>query len=535
MTASIINTNPTPLKGYAKSITILDSGRALVENYLRENLSIPAETSLDKLVGIKESDDSNLLKGKDYDFDEASNELIVDRQKGILNKLRAEIESAESIWKESEHFISKDTNYNRDLSTEENHTLDILRNTSNILDRAFNRRTTLSSWLLYGHLKTLGLKDDDFDKIKKKVQEVDFVKRFHEYLSIKLKQPEKAIKLFNPDEQKLVKLYSTVSGFYNKLDLNFVKYFPIAFTIQNISMPWIAKIFSGGILNKLAHTMMILNPWMNEFTENLGNYFIEIKDLQNGFKKVLPDKKQDLNGEEKVELEVDNSIKLSRFTNKENSLNNIVSKINEGTGRLFGKGNTVSSMCLNLALRFIFKQNYDTFASQFVDNEDYIKKLANSLEEGHQNSNKSPSEEVFKKYSVQDYAAKVITQGVRLIKSMPRETITKITNRFGATYATLNPLMPLLAHVFQKGPISWVVHTLRDIAPLISDLFVDHLANFRKEIFDIKTETEKENIQGLFPDLIKDVKSSVGSVIDNSRSLWVTVSEFAKKFKFRTA
>lgn len=535
MTTPVTNTNPQPaLKGYAKSITVLDSGRALVENHLRENLSIPAETSLDKLVGIKESSDSSVLKGKDYVFDETSNELIIDKQKGILNKLRAEIESAESGWKEHEHFVSKETNYNRDLSIEENHTLDILRNTSNILDRAFNRRTTLSSWLLYGHLKTLGLQDDDFEKIKQKVQDRDFVKRFHEYLTIKSTQPEKAIKLFTPNEQKLVKLYSTVSGFYNSLNLNFVKYFPVAFTIQNVSMPWVAKVFSGGILNKLANMMMILNPWINEFTENLGNYLIEVRKLQEGFSRVLPDKKQGVQEEEKVQLEVDNSIKLSRFTNKENSLNNIVSKINEGTGRLFGKGNTVSSICLNFALKAMFKQSYDTFASQFVDNEDYIKKFATSLEQGNQDSSKPQHKEIFKKGSVQDYAAKVITQGVRFVKAMPRKTMKKITNRFGATYAVLNPLMPLLAHVFKQGPISWVVHTLRDVGPLFNDLFVDHLANFRKEILDIKTETEKENIQGLFPDF-KEVKSSVGSVIDNARSLWVSVSDFAKKFKFRTA
>lgn len=523
-----------PINNYAKIITVLDGGRSIAERYLRENLSIPAEISLDDLVNIKESSDISVLNGKDYVLDEKNNELIIDKQKGILNKLRAEIESAESLWKEHEHFVSKETDYNCGLSIEENHTLDILINTSNILDRAFNRRTTLSSWLLYGYLKTIGLKDDDFQLIKDKVQDSDFVKRFNEYLNIKVKHPEKAIKLFNSDEQKLVKLYSTVSGFYNKLNLNFVKYFPVAFTIQNVSMPWIAKIFSQGILNKLANTMMILNPWINEFTENLGNYLIEVRKLQEGFSRVLPDKKQSVQEEEKVQLEVDNTIKLSRLNNKENSLNNIVSKINEGTKRLFGKGNTVSSICLNFALKVFFGQNYDVFASQFVDNEDYIKKFATSLEQGNQEGNKTPHKEVFKKGSIQDYAARVITQGVRFVKAMPKETMKKITNGFGATYAVLNPLMPLLAHVFKKGPISWVVHTLRDVGPLFNDLFVDHLANFRKEILDIKTETEKEDIQKLFPDF-KNVKTSVGSVIDHAKSLWTSVGEFAKKFKFRPA
>lgn len=525
-------TTPIQKLGYSKSITVLDSGRASVHDFLRQKLAIPEDISLDNVVSIRESDDSSLLAGKEYFLkqipksksnEEVSYELVVDKQKALVNKLRAEIETTQNL---NEHYVVKEKDYHLDLLPQENHALEILRNTSNILDRAFNRRTTLSSWLLFGYLATLGFKGDDFNEIKGKVQEPEFVKKYHQYLVTKELNPKKALSLFNEKEQKLVKLYSAVSGFYKKLNLGFVRWFPVGFTIQNISMPWVAKIFSTGIINKLANGMMILNPWINEFTENLGNYFIEVGKLQEGFNKVLSDKAQP---KEEKSLDVDSTIKLSKFNSKENTLNNIVSKMNEALERLFGKKNTVSSLCLNAVLKVFLGENYQTFASQFVDNEGYIKKFATHLEQENKQTDKAP--EVFKKGSVNEYAAKVIAAGVRFVKSMPRETMKRITNRFGLTYAILNPLMPLLAHVFKKGPISWVVHTLRDIGPLFNDLLVDHLANFRKEILDIKTETEKDNVKELFPEF--DTKNTVGSVIDNARSLWDTIRSFARKFNFR--
>ena len=56
-----------------------------------------------------------------------------------------------------------------------------LQNVADILDRAYNRRTTLTSWIAYHVFKSYGFKEDDFEPIKNILKDPEFAKVFAEY------------------------------------------------------------------------------------------------------------------------------------------------------------------------------------------------------------------------------------------------------------------------------------------------------------------------------------------------------------------
>ncbi len=504
---------------HKKPITVLNGGRQFIKDYLGRNLSISEEDKLklDDITAVREIEDKSALGEGEYKI--SDNVLLVEKQKGLLGRLRVEIEST---LKEDDQYVfdgKERIQYSGNETQEVTQTRSLLGTVSEIMDRAFNRRTTLVSWALFIKLKSMGFKEDDFDKVKSALLDDDFVNKFTAYLKYKDVSPGKDLG-FTPDEEKLANLAKKILNFYSSKNLKFVKYFPIAFSLQNVLMPFISKLASKkdwGYLNIFSKAMMIVNPWINEYSESLGNYFIEVKNLH-GF----------LGGNKAEDSEqCHNQINLSPLTLREKKLNNIASKINEAGERLLGKGNTVSSITLNGILRLFGIPDYKEFSRQFVDNPDFIKKFAFHLEEGVSKTENAEVKKENKLSGMQYFAAKIIKGVVRVLNSMTPSAMKKLTNTFGMFYAIQNPLMPILANVIKEGPLSWVVHILRDFNPLINDLFVDHIANFRKEILNTKVETENEDIRKLFPEF--NVNVGFSNTLQNIRSLWTSIREFARR------
>jgi hypothetical protein len=492
----------------------LDSFDALGEA-LKESES-PAQADNDKVQSAK--------KGNYHVLS------LVENKARIITELRAQLNPQNDLI-EGVHYVDETYKKSPDFTGEEGRVHSILTNVIEILDRTFNRRTTLTSWALLAYLKKAGLDIDDFSPIKALVEDPnkapDFIKKYTNYLKIKSIEPSKALEEFNENEKKIVKLFSRTTDFYNSFSMGFVRIFPIVFSIENIALPIVNRISSwiageDNFISKTIEKLMVINPWLNEFAESLGNYFEETKKLQ-GTLRMTPEEVRVEESKSKTLEEIE----LSGFENThEYNLNKIVSKVDDAAARLLGKGNTVSSMVLGQVLRSFAdegKGSYKNFIKDYRDNPVFVKKFHSYLNNG---STDKDGKEVLDKWWDKS-VAKIVKGVVGIVSSFSNETLNKITNNFGIANAIINPVVPFLSLFIRKGPIAWMLHAVRDILPIFSDLFVDHIANFRKEVVDIKKVTEDEDVRKLFPDLEQGVKPFV----DNMTGVWTTVTGFASKFK----
>ncbi len=456
---------------------------------------------------------------------------ILDKQIQAYGGLKQFVESLQSGLenqgeKEDRVFIDETLSKNAsriELAPDEEKAHVSLHNVADILDRAYNRRTTLTSWIAYHVFKSYGFKEDDFEPIKNILKDPEFAKVFAEYKRRAEIDPLDAQKFLSgtfqekdgeaePEvKQKLVKNAIFLIDNYNKLNLDFVKLFPKIFCIQNIAMPFLKWLCPNV---KLFDFMVTVNPWVYDLvSENMGNYVGEIEAIQNVSKS-----KDKILGE----------IKLSPLTYKEFSLQKIIKNISSGFERILGKESTVSSIIVNKVLKDNQYNSFQEFAKEFTEDtkdDGFIKKLYEGLKEG---AGSDIPENKFNDYK-KSWGAKIIWGITSFARSIPAKKIKEYSNIFGAIFVPLNLAMPILAKVFDKGLLGFVTNSALKIFPIANELLFDNLANFRKEMLDIQKETSDESIASLFPAI--NPKATYQACTSSLSNLYDTVKAFfSKKF-----
>ncbi len=508
---------------------------------LKKELHIPdnEDEELKKIKGVKVI--AGELGGKDYEFDRENYVLkIAMAKENVIQDIKKKLKIEQAETPKDKFYIpeessqdEKDIKPQDELTSEEKKSQASLGFVSDILDRAYNRRTTLTSWILYF---MLGLKNDDFGPVSEVLKSSNFARVYTEYRRraemsragadnyLKTAFEKKEGDKVSPEEkQKLVTRASFLIDTYNKLNMNFVKIFPQIFCIQNIAMPFL-KMFLPKV--KLFDFMVTVNPWLCDLvSENLGNYAGEIQDIQ------------EVENKEQVISEVD----LTPLTFEEFSLQNIVKKINSAVERIFGKDSTVSSIVAKKLLKRFRDTKYEEFAKQFTDDTKdakdggFIKNLYEGLKESTYGSGVIVPEAKFDKEKSQEekdkyWVAAIISRITRVAKSLPEKWIKEYSNLFGAIFVPLNLTMPLIAKVFHKGFLGFITHTLLKVFPIANELVFDHLANFRKEILDIQEETndESKSISKLF----KPIEGTPYEALTTGlKYLWGSIKGFAGRKK----
>ena len=478
-----------------QNFTALGPGFDSALDVLRSRLSVHdvKDDEWKKIRSVRVIEDN--LEGQDCTLDRKNDYVlrIAMAQGDVIKDIRKQLEIKQTKtpqykWYLDEKEQDKKTKLKTEpLDQEEKKSQASLKVLSELLDRAYNRRTTLTSWVLYLVFKSFGFQNDNFEPVSNILKEDDnFAKVFTQYRK-KLTENNRAdadayLKTIFTEEkeedknkkQNLVKTASFLIESYNKLNIGFAKWFPKIFCIQNITMPFLKWVFPK---IKLFDFMVTLNPWLYEVSENLGNYIGEIREIQKIEKETNKEK-------------VISEINLTPLNSEELSLQNIIKHINNGLDRIFGKGSTLSSMIINKILEHTPYGGYKAFAEQFT-HDDFVKQL-------HKGLNRKAPDGEFKDSYIKSFGAKVIWGITSFARSIPAEKIKQFSNIFGLIFVPLNLAMPLLAKVFNKGIMGFVVHSLLKVFPIANELIFDIAANFRKELLDIQKETSDKSVANLF-------------------------------------
>ena len=513
-------------------VTILSAGLKPLKDYLASLLKPEEQDKIDNINSIQiveeESLSPNAVQLESEDINGAQRYLLkIGTNVGrnvfeVLQRVKVLGITDEQTLDKS--FISEDDKDFKDLLPSEIDSRQILKNVNDILARAYNRRTNMPAWILNLVIKSYVGLNDGYKSVEDILtKDPTFIKVFAKYHSVKKEGGDaEAIKYLDSafsgdnlekEKRKLIKISSFVVGFSNKFPSRFIDIFPVVFSLQNIAMPLFARVFKG-TLGKVCDFARLVNPWIGDFlAEILGNFKQEI----NGIQSISGDIK-DKKITDKDNGKTLSEIKLTELTHDEYRLQQVVKKVNEGFERLFGKNNTLSSWFLNGILWFSGKEvNYQKFASGFVDNPLFIKRLYAYLKSGAKESFEGTTEEKL--------IANIVLKVISLAKNMSPSFIENTTNAFGLPYSIQNLTMPILAKFINEGKLSTLIHFLRDVNPIINDLFVDHIGNFRKEITDIQKEPI---VSELFPPVI-DIEGVKGGVIQSIKSLWQTIRDFGKR------
>lgn len=523
---SIINPN----------FTVLNSGLAAARGFLQPILP---KSALGKLKSI-EIVDGEIPGGYAVDPDRkdvlrvaksfAEKNKIIMGLKATLDPIQVKAKEEDKCYVEVTPKVEKEKS-SKPLTEEEEKSQASLGLLSEILDRAFNRRTTLTSWILCSVLGSFGFKGDDFGQISEILTDANFAKVYTEYKKLAKKSQSEAeayLEKMYPndtgdDKQKQAnyksrKLITTASFFidnYNKLNMNFIQTFPQVFGLQNIFMPWLKWLCPKV---KLFDFFVTWNPLLYEISENMGNYVEEIRGIQN------TQKPKDEN--KKVLYEVN----LTPLSYREFSLQNIIKNINDAFNRVLGKKSTLSSVAADQILQQYKGEDFKAFSEKFVNdtaNRGFIKELYSGLEGKAKKLTDKAPEEKFEKGSAKYYVAKVISHITSFTRSVSPEWVKSSTNTFGAIFVPLNIAMPFLAKIFHKGPLGFITNTLLKLFPLANELLFDHLGNFRKEILEIQKQSTHKSMVGLFPEV--KVESKFEALTSTLGYLYDSIKGFASR------
>ena len=531
-----------------KCVAVFGNKSNAVKQKLIDSLSTPtplSETELKAVKGESRIKFSNDVKDKFKIIGAVQDPSIAVRDGHILlnephfTPLVEEALKKEDGGKELDYIIESTDSYTG-FSKSESIAQQTLKNVSDILERAHSRRTNSPSWVLSLLLSSFGVSKDDYSQVKKLLEKPDFIKVFAQYLEIKEKSGKSVADAFlekqfqgsekqkTPlNEKKFIKLCSFVKSVLEKVPSPVVNILPIVFSFQNILMPWFSDhLFKEGtFLKKIADTMVVLNPWIGDYcTEILGNFKHEIHSIKD-VKNSTVQQAVGVNYEgESIQV---GELNLTKLNPNEYNLQKIIKKVNEGFERLFGKQNTLSSLSLTAILWLSGKgANYKKFAAEYVDNPDFIKKFYHYLEGGGAKN----LDTVFGKGTSQSLVAKIIMGAVRFSRSITENFIVKTSNVFGFFYSIQNLFMPILSLFVKEGKLGATINVLKKINPLINELFVDHIGNFRKEILDI----QKAPLSNLFPrfdiDVHLGIKKGLGNALGYAKSLFLNIRNFGKTF-----
>ena len=243
-----------------KSITILRTGKDSLIRHLNElDLGLPEGkkiTYLDKIVVDPNSDKSVLEDSK-------VGELVILKLSNDLGKrVLTELPQTEVLGKEGDAYVIDAKDKFLGFSEYEESVQGTLKTVNEILDRAYNRRTNVTGWVLFLYLRYFGFRKDDYEPIRSILtydpnspeKSTDFIRKFAEYLKLREESRAKAEDFINSafegDSEKerklgLVKLSCFVMNASNKLSSGFLNRFPIVFADFKCSQRFLTKPLSS--------------------------------------------------------------------------------------------------------------------------------------------------------------------------------------------------------------------------------------------------------------------------------------------------
>lgn len=487
------------------TIAVLATGLAKV----REALPSEKHDKLDKAKPDKPIELVPLDSG-DAGSIEDENKIFLKREEydAVVKKVANDLEKDKDYFAEPIEQFPEPKNYSQSVHN-------ALTNVSNILSRAFERRTGMMSWVLLLVLKSYGFSKDDFKPIQELLKDASFIQNFTEYYSkVKSESKSEADKflkdVFADDKkkQRLAKLALLITRSCDTLNNSFIERFPVIFSVQNLAMPILARIFKEGALGRFFDLMRLINPWLSEFlAEPVGIFKAEIQ----GVKKNLPQVQKTEEEKQAVSRngESVDSITISRLNKQDYKLQKIVEHVNAAFERLLGRKNNIGALIIHGLLKHYKFEGYKAFASDIISKSSFIENLRNHLkdvkkatEEGT-NTFRSEYDSIRQKFQEgKEALVGGIASGIiSIAKAMPQWFLDKAPRVLGLPYSFQYLFMPILTKIVKEDSLlGKILHFLRDINPWINDLLLDPTATFQEEIRNIRTESEA------IPELIPERK-----------------------------
>ena len=532
------------------TITIFPPGRESAIKFVNGHLK---ERAKDEVSGdiVRMKRDEALPPGelKPPETEAVNGEKSVSRfGSELADGIFPRLPEAEGLKGNGNAFVKEPTDKFLGFTEHEESVQDTLKVVSDVLHRAYHRRTNVSCWILYLTLKSFGF--DDYEPVKRILtfdpehpkdteKFAGFVRKYAEYIKLKDDFPEQAKKFVeekfkDKKEQKLVGLVSFVLNITDRFPKEFINNFPFLFSIQNLAMPLLANLKKEGFFGKLFNFMRMINPWIGDFlAEQIGNFkneFLQIKEgiesIQDPFKdtKLKPNQVTD-------KSEIIDEVNITDLSKEQFNLKKVVRTVNDVFDRLFGRQTTISSWILNGILRFVGKHSsYQAFAKQFTEDDSFIKNLHEHLMEAGKclkEGKKEPELDKEKFSGIKYHVAGIFYYIVSIANTLTEGFIKKSTNIFGSIFSVQNLFMPILSEFITKGKAATCIHILRDVNPLLNDI-IDYMANYRKEILDVKKE--KEKIDSVLPTFTKKMAlSTLRKALNGVGALGRNIIELSKR------
>lgn len=456
--------------------------------------------------------------------------------------------------KENDAYVIEGTGKFLGLTEYEESVRQTLKTFDDILGRAYNRRTNVSSWILYLTLRYMGFHEDDYKPIREiltgassddrsKKHDPEFITKYAQYLKLKEENEAKANEFlataFEKDKKKdqklgLIKLANLFTKGTNKLSTGFIDTFPLVFYVQNLAMPILARLYDKHPIGKLFKFMLVINPWVGDFfSEILANFKDEMKKFKGDFAEAKDPFKdnEEKPAVPKLRKKENGLIEEAEFVslNKEqHGLKKAIGAVSDTFQRLFGRQNNITSFILN-SLLWLTKglKGYEDYAKKFVNDDKFVKNLSGHLKEvkdSVHNKTKEPELPKDKFSKEQGFVARIVLAAVSVANALKEKHIKTISNVFGGIFSVQNLFMPILAMFIKEGKLGMFIRFVRDVNPWANDL-IDYVANFRKEILDV--QSVNQNIPELLPKLTGKKVSEY--CMKNLKGLWSAITQFSRR------
>lgn len=490
-----------------KNIEIFASGKKALSSLI----GLDPE-KLNKVAKISVSDE---LEENNYEIKPPKKkddlqELVLGRKlyKSVIDALFDEKDNQNSL-QVGKDYIVEDTEEYPFFSEQEQKIHDVLVKATGILRRIYNRRTGLFSWGLLGVLKFLGFKelglfDDDFEKIEKEIlKDPEFTEKFSKYyLTTKESGSEAGNKLLlelfkgNKPKQNLSKLLLVTINTSNKLKEPFIKWFPTAFSIQNIVMPWLSWIFPKGFMGRLFNFIKIINPWVDEFvnthTALSGDEMLTINKITEKLVCAKQDKACSVEkNDDKKEEKVIGNITLGDSDVQGYELRQIRDSLDSGIKRLFGKQRNAASWLVTFLLNHYGFKDYEDFEAKVVQKPQIIRALHEHLRSIKGKEDVSFAQAFDLKDKLKDSNEMNVAKGILAILSitnnMPEKYIKTIPQYFGLPYSILYLTLPIINNfIGEKSFFGKCIGFIQRVSPIVNDLAVDIIASAFEEVTLVK-------------------------------------------------
>lgn len=457
----------------------------------------------------------------------------------------------------SQNYVLEKEDRFLDFSPFEKHVNEALNNVRYFLSRALGRTTGMFSRVLkflFGYLGFDVSSDQFSDDLKSGLANPESIKEIARlyHLGVNGAEDRSVSENFQGNEKQkaLSKFVLKIVNVFDKLNPNFVSWFPLSFCFVNVLTPLLAKL--GGSVGKTFKILRVINPWIDEFLSSVMGVFkheiLKVKDNLNKAQEISSgdhtkeslfsrDKPRDAD-KSKEEIY---SIDLLDLSKEQYALKKTIDGVSSALERLIGKKNNISSIIIYILLRSYGFKDYQDFAAKTILKADFIKNLHECLVEVTRKkkageTNASLNKEVERKFT--DPKERQVARGllalITLSRSLSKEQVTTYPRMFGSFYSWQYLFMPLITvFVGKKNLIGKLLNLIADINPVINDFCFDPLATFQEEIMAIKKESMA--ISDLLPTLPQvSLRRAIDKVIATGKDIWKIVKDFSGKLTFAT-